>query len=503
MKINNRQICSFVIKEDFKTFVKQVFKEVAANSVYQDNWHIDVICAELEKVMRGEYNKLIINIPPRSLKSVICSVALPAYILGKNPRASIICASYSDSLASKLALDTRKIIESAWYHDLFPLTRLAPNKKAINDFETTKGGGRYATSVEGTLTGRGADYLIVDDPIKPEDANSDLIRAKVNHWYESTLYSRLNDKKTGKILVIMQRIHQNDFTGHLLEIDKGFKLLKLPAMAEENEQWVIKNSITGKEVIYARKIGEALHSARENIDMLNKTKSTIGSYTFASQYQQHPTSRGVSIIKLEWLQKTFKPREAPLSGTKGFIRDYELQSIYSSTRGKIKLIVMSWDTAMKAEQDNDYSACVVMAKTETGNILLLEVFREKLEFPALLKKIKNYRGEIYQKYRHLYRYEPEILIEEAGSGVPVIQILKDECKIYAEAIRVEKDKATRLKSVSHLLETGRVYFPENKPEWWKDFERELLTFPNVKHDDQCDAFSQALAYLMPGPNMHF
>lgn len=489
---NQKQLFNALLREDFKAFVEKVFNEVAANSIFQDNWHIDVICFELLKIMNGEQNKLIINIPPRSLKSVICSVALPAYILGKNPKASIICASYSDSLASKLALDTRKVIESAWYKEIFPRTRLSPNKKAVNDFETTKGGGRYATSVEGTLTGRGADYLIVDDPIKPEDANSDLIREKVNHWYESTLYSRLNDKKTGKILVIMQRIHQNDFTGYLLEIDKSFKLLRLPAIAEENEQWIVKNPITNRDIVYTRKIGEALHPNREDIIMLNKTKSTVGNYTFASQYQQNPTSRGASIIKPEWLQKTFKTDNYRLNW-----------HVYPKIHGKIVKIIISWDTAMKAEQNNDYSACVVMAKTDMDEYLVLDVFRAKLEFPELLKKIKNYRDEIFEKTKYLYGYKPEIIIEEAGSGFSIIQALKRDYSIRAIKIKPENDKATRLKKISYLLEVGKVFFPEDKPEWWKDFERELLSFPNVKHDDQCDAFSQALSYLLKGPRFDF
>jgi phage uncharacterized protein (putative large terminase), C-terminal domain len=487
-----KQLLIALLREDFKSFVEKVFNEVAANSVFQDNWHIDVICSELIKMMNGEQNKLIINIPPRSLKSIICSVALPAYILGKNPKASIICASYSDSLASKLALDTRKVIESDWYKEVFPLTRLSLSKKAINDFETTQGGGRYATSVEGTLTGRGANYLIVDDPIKPEDANSDLIREKVNNWYGSTLYSRLNDKKTGNVLIIMQRIHQNDFTGYLLETDKDFKLLKLPAIAEENEIWTVKNPIVGIDRVYTRKIGEALHPAREDIDMLSKTKSTVGNYTFASQYQQNPTSRGASLIRPEWLQKTFKTD------------NYKLHHYcYPKIHGKIKRIVMSWDTAMKAEQDNDYSACVVMARTDMNEYLLLEVYREKLEFPELLKKMKSYKEEIHIKYRYLYGHEPKILVEEAGSGFSIIQALRKDFKIYAEAIRPEKDKATRLKGVSYLLETGRVFFPEDKPAWWKDFERELLAFPNSKYDDQCDAFSQALIEISKGSNMWF
>lgn len=165
-----------LLRADFKSFVVKVFNEVSPNSIYLDNWHVDVICHELMNTIEGKQNRLIINIPPRYMKSIICSVAFPAFILGHNPKATIIAVSYSDELASNLALKCKQVMESNWYQDVFPGAKLSKNKKSTNDFETTKGGGRYATSVHGTLTGRGADYIIIDDPIKPMDAISDLMR---------------------------------------------------------------------------------------------------------------------------------------------------------------------------------------------------------------------------------------------------------------------------------------------------------------------------------------
>ena len=476
MMTNEYDILKALLREDFKSFVMKVFSEISPNAEYSDNWHIDVICCEIEKIIYDLQKKLIINIPPRSLKSIICSVALPAYILGKNPKAAIICVSYSDSLASKFAADTRRIMECAWYKELFPLTRISQSKRATNDFETTQGGGRYATSVEGTLTGRGADYIIVDDPIKPDDSNSDLVREKVNYWYGSTLYSRLNDKRTGKTIVIMQRVHQFDFTGYLLETDKEFKLIKLPAIAEEREFWETENFITGKKKIYIREIGEVLHSARENKVMIDLTRATVGSYVFASQYQQNPASRGASIIQPDWLQYY------SVSEISNLVGEYRFDSVF-----------MSWDTAYKIGAENDYSSCIVMARTRKGILLLLDVYRGKLEFPALLKKIKTYRDEIYNKYKYFCKGEPLIIIENVGSGMGLVDSLKRE-GIYVKKVQPETDKATRLKNVSHLIENGTCLFPDNKPIWWADFERELLSFPNTRHDDQCDAFSQALAH---------
>ena len=154
--------------------------------------------------------------PPRSLKSLCASIAFPAWLLGHNPSAQIICCSYAQDLSNKLALDCRSLLHSGWYQQLFP-TRLSAERQAVAEFHTTQKGVRLSTSVGGVLTGRGADFIIIDDPLKPEEALSDAQRAAANEWFDHTLYSRLNDKRTGVIIVIMQRLHEDDLTGHLLE----------------------------------------------------------------------------------------------------------------------------------------------------------------------------------------------------------------------------------------------------------------------------------------------
>ena len=297
----NKDILNAILRTDFKSFVEKVFNEVSPSALYMDNWHIDLICSELMSVENGDHNRLIINLPPRYMKSIICSVAFPAFILGHNPKASLVCVSYNDSLSEKLALDCKKVIESEWYKELFPQTKLSKNKKAVLDFETTDGGGRFSTSVNGTLTGRGGDYLIIDDPIKPTDANSDLQRNKVNEWYGNTLYSRLNNKNTCKIIVVMQRIHEEDLTGYLLDSDENFKLIKIQAIAEQDEKWMIRTKYGDK--IIERSKGEALHPDRENIHRLGSVKEYMGEYNFAGQYQQNPAPKDGGIIKRKWFKK--------------------------------------------------------------------------------------------------------------------------------------------------------------------------------------------------------
>ncbi|MBR3632762.1 MAG: phage terminase large subunit [Elusimicrobiaceae bacterium] len=472
---NERQLLRAVLRSDFKSFCIKVFNEVSGSSVYQDNWHVDVICQSIENIRCGNETRLIINVPPRYMKSIICSVALPAFLLGHNPKERILCVSYSDELAAKMASDQRKIMEREWYQELFPFTRLL--RRGVMDLETTAGGGRFSTSVGGTITGRGGNWIIIDDPIKPADAYSDVVRNKVNDWYGNTLLSRLDDKKNGKILAIMQRTHINDLTGHLLETDSSFRLIKMPAIAIKDETWSIGTPY-GEQHIIERPIGEALHHTRESVEDLQRIKSTAGSYTFASQYQQTPELLGGNIIRREWLHT------------------YKVDELHKQVRtGKLKLsLCQSWDTASKAEEDNDYSVCITYAHDYRKTIWIIDVFRAKLEFPDLVETATYMARECQQKYRSLNPYIPDILIEDMNSGIGLAQTLANSFGSNVKPIKPTQDKATRLKTVSYLLETGKCLFPDNNPTWWPDFERELLQFPNGRHDDQCDALSQLLTY---------
>lgn len=216
MQLTDAEYRTF-LRQDLYTFIERCFYELNPDTRFLPNWHIELIASELEACRRGDTKRLIINVPPRSLKSHCATVAFPAFLLGHNPSAQIICASYAQPLASKLAIDCRSILNSDWYQSLFPSTRLSAERQAVQEFATTQNGFRLATSVGGVLTGRGADFIIIDDPLKPDEALSDTQRASVNQWYDNTLYSRLNNKGTGCIIIIMQRLHEDDLVGHVLE----------------------------------------------------------------------------------------------------------------------------------------------------------------------------------------------------------------------------------------------------------------------------------------------
>src|SRR5438874_10190358 len=222
-----------LLRQDLGTFAARCFQELNPQAELAMNWHIQVIAAKLNAVREGKIRRLIINLPPRHLKSLMASIAFPAWCLGLDPSAQILCVSYAQDLSDKLARDCRGIMMSPWYRKIFP-TRLAPHRQAVQEFITTGQGYRLATSTGGVLTGRGADIIIIDDPLKPEEALSDAQRKAANEWYDHTLYSRLNDKRRGAIVIVMQRLHEDDLVGHVLAQEE-WEILSFPAIAGADE----------------------------------------------------------------------------------------------------------------------------------------------------------------------------------------------------------------------------------------------------------------------------
>jgi hypothetical protein len=300
---------------------------------------------------------VIINVPPRSLKSLSASVALPAWLLGHEPTINLICVSYGQDLADKFARDTRTIMVSPFYRSVFS-TRIA-NRQAVSDFTTTRNGGRMATSVGGVLTGRGAEFIIIDDPMKPDEALSETRRNAVNEWYDNTLLSRLNDKENGCIIIIMQRLHQDDLVGHVLE-QGHWDVISLLAIAEIDESFTIKMNYGVRR--FVRKAGQPLHPERESLETLATIRNQIGSYNFDSQYQQNPSPPGGAMIKHAWIRYCDGP---PSDGWR---------------------TIQSWDTANKPGELNDYSVCTTWV-IDGGRYYLIDVLRQKLNFPDLKRAV--------------------------------------------------------------------------------------------------------------------
>jgi hypothetical protein len=291
-----RQLLRQAAHDDFQSFLRMVVATVSPGSRYQHNWHLDAIGAYLAACAKGEVKRLIINMPPRMLKSVTVSVAWPAWLMGHDPKTRIMAASYAQSLSIKHSLDCRLVMESRWYRDIFPKTELARDQNEKEKFVTTKRGHRIAVSVGGAATGEGGNILIVDDPLNPLQAGQRALRDAANRWFDHTFLTRLDDKKRGAIIVVMQRLHPEDLSGHLLK-KGGWELLALPAIAPT------RVTITQGGFMKQREEGEVLHAAREDAAMLAQVKRELGSANFNAQYQQAPLGEEAQLVQLVWFKR--------------------------------------------------------------------------------------------------------------------------------------------------------------------------------------------------------
>jgi len=450
------RVVAAILRNDFYSFVQASFPIVSSQGRFLPNWHIEAMTYALSRVLAGEIKRLIITVPPRSLKSICGSVCLPAYVLGHDPTRRIIGVSYSEQLSRKHANDCRALMRSRMYQRVFPGTRISPNKDTETEFTTTAGGFRYATSVGGTLTGRGGNFLIIDDAQKPLDAYSELARESAKHWYANTLITRLDNKSEDAIILIMQRLHVDDLVGYLLE-QGGWTHLDLPAIAAQDH--VIQ---LGPKRYHQRRAGDLLHPEREPQSVLDEIKASMGSRDFAAQYQQEPVSPEGNLIKWAWFQ-TYDEPPVWKPGDR---------------------IIVSWDTAMSGKELASYSACIVLqVRGETAYVL--DVVRERLEYPDL-------RRAVLRLHRQWSRVGNDyaLLIEDKGSGMSLIQDLRRE-EIRPIAIRPEGDKVMRMSAQTARIEAGSVLLPRHAP-WLDDFRQELMAFPAGRHSDQVDALSQGL-----------
>jgi len=442
-------------RRDLGTFIMRAFQTLNPGEVYDHNWHIDAIAWQLQGVSSGQSRQLIINQPPRSLKSLSVSVAFVAWCLGNDHSMTFACVSYSAELAGQFARQFRQVIQSAWYRRCFPHVRF------IRDTETecltSHGGGRYAVSVGGSFTGRGADIIIVDDPQKAEEAMSETARRTVNDWFRGTLLSRLNDKRKGAVIIVMQRLHEDDLAGMLLR-QGGWDHLDLPAIAVEDQAVQI-----GPHAWHRRKIGEALHPNREPLEVLEKLRRDMGSVRFSAQYQQRPVPAEGNLIRREWIQ--FYDVEPPRS------------------KPGVE-VVQSWDLASTTAERSDWSVCTTWL-IDKRSYYLVDVWRGKLAFPYLRRKL-------VELARH--HNANSLLIEKAGPGLHLIQELQanPENGVSTPIGIVPVDsKAVRMEAQAVRFEAGQVFLPNEAP-WLSDLLNELLAFPTSRNDDQIDSVSQFL-----------
>lgn len=376
-----------ILRTDFNSFIHKSFKTINPGMDYIHNWHIELIAKNLEDVCNGKIKRLIINMPPRALKSVCVSVAWPAWLLGNDPTKRIIVASYSNMLGIKHSVDCRFLLESEWYKQIFHKTKISKKNNQKSKYMTTKHGFRFSTSVGGSVTGEGGDILIIDDPINPVHINSPKRRQKVIDWYEQTFVSRLNDQRKGAIVIVMQRLHDNDLVGHLLKnAADDWQQIKIPAIATSDHEVSLANrNIKIRE-------SEVLNPSRDSLESYRKLEQAMGYKNFAAQYMQEPITEDNSMVK-----------------------ESELHSV-DQLPENFDYYVLSLDTAIKISDNSDYSVCTIWG-VDKENSYLVSMFRKKMQYPEL----KN------QTLKLINRYKPRhTIIEDKASGQSLIQDLRRE-----------------------------------------------------------------------------
>ncbi|MDF0584694.1 terminase [Bradyrhizobium yuanmingense] len=438
-----------IYRSDYLAFAMKAFY-VFSSDPYSQEWFHESIAQRLNGSI-GRATRQIINAPPRALKSYLVSVAWPAFRLGQDPTHKFICVSYSQDLANKHSADCRRIMESPWYRALFS-TRL--DKSTENQLATTNGGCRLAMSVGGTLTGFGADTIIVDDPLNAAGAASDATRKHCNEWFDRSLMSRLNDKSKGSIIVLMQRLHQQDLTGHLIE-RRGWDHLVLPAVAAQDTKIRLQNRS------FVWKQGEPLQ-AREPLEVLHDVKSQVGPLVFQTQYLQDPAPDEGNDLKREWL------------------RSYDVVP----TRQSGDEVVLSCDMAAKASENSNYSTCLAFLVRNRNQYHLIDVWRGKVAFHELCQLMQA----------QVAKYAPNaVLIEDTAMGSPLAGELMRVGLQGIVAIKPTKDKRTRMSGETAKLQAGSLVLPRTAP-WLDDFMLEYVSFPFGKTDDMMDALSQFLTW---------
>jgi len=431
---------------------------------FEVNWHHILIEKYAKKIINKEIKRLMIFMPPRHGKTEMVSVKLPAFIFGHDPDIQMIGTSYGAELATKINRQIQRTMDSDAHKQIFPgsvlndsnVRTVSGNALRNSDvFEIVGRRGSYRSAgVGGSITGVGANLLLIDDPIKNrEEANSAVYRDKVWDWYTSTAYTRL--EKDGQIILVLTRWHEDDLAGRLLKEQKEnpnadkWDILSLEAIKETERPYD------------KRKIGEPLWPWKYNLERLNGIRGTIGRRDWEALYQQRPSALEGNLFRSEWWK------------------------YYTDLPLNIERIVQFWDCAQKPGITNDYTVCATWAKTPSG-FYLLDLYRGKVEYPQLISTA----NALYNKHK-----PHAVVIEDKAAGISLIQDLRKNTTIPVIAYDpAQRDKETRASAATPAVEAGNCYLPKNA-NWLHDFIREHERFPDTAHDDIVDTTSMMVDYF--------
>jgi len=462
-----------LLASDLAAFAKYVWPILEPRRTLHWSWHFDYLCEVLALVKQRELRRVIINVPPRTLKSTLITIIFPIWIWISEPEHRFLIASYSRCLSEDHSIKRRKVIQSRRFRRLFSdRFHLTGGRNRVDQFMNDRGGEMTATSIGGTAQGRGCETAIVDDPISADRVPSDAERTTANNWFSSTLRTRLNEPATGAIILVMQRLHQLDPTGFLLEREPGmWTHVRIPLVAEENERWVFP--LSGR--ILERTAGEVLLPTRFTPSVINELRSDA--LVFAGQQQQRPAPIEGNLIKRNHvrLYGGVDPRT-------GLADEVAPRSF------DMKLI--SVDCSFKDSPTSDYVAILVIG-IKGSKRFVLDVVNARLDAAATEREIRR------QHDRH--RPVGAILIEDKANGPAVIQRLKLNVPRVI-AINPQGGKVARMAAASPEWEAGDWFLDRNNT-WTEAFIEQITMFPNSRHDDMADAMTQAAAWLLRVPAM--
>lgn len=465
--------------------------EKISNNKWKSATHLQLINQALVDISKRKYHKLMINLPPRHGKSELISKYFPIYYLQQNPDHRIILASYGSQYAHSLGRKIKDTIETN--QDTLGM-KINKNARSSKEFLIENSQGSITTcGIGGPLTGKGADLLIIDDPIKNDkEANSAVYRERNLEWYNSTAFTRL--EPNGIIIFVMTRWREDDLAGQILAHESSqWKVLKLPAIAEEQdmvkEKFIYDQEGTLLETykcdILGRKLGQALWEERFDIEQLLSIKQTIGSYWFASLYQQSPSPANGGIFQRKYFQyfriENQEEDKILILSKKDSLGTYETKFVYSSLK-----IFQSIDLAVSTSNSADFTVILTFALSPQNDIIILDIFRAKIEGAEHINYIHN----------SFMQFSPLLIgIESTQYQLSLVQMAINR-GLPIKALKADKDKVSRSLAIASYLESSKIFFDKNAA-YLQDFEKELLLFPNGKHDDMVDAFAYISKLIAP------
>jgi len=445
----------------FPDFIRKAWPIIEPANALIESWYVGYLCEHLELVARGEIKKLLINMPPRYGKSNIVTILWPVWTWTQNPYLRWIFCSYSGSLSIKHSLARRRVIESDWYQDCWGgLVTIQDDQNQKQEYENTARGHMIATSVGGTLTGKGGDIIVEDDMLKPDEAESEAMRYHMVSMHRNVLSSRLDNPKTGIRVVVEQRTHVEDLSGTILKHERGWHHLVLPLVAEKKT--IIEFPISKKRIV--REESELLNVERHGQAEVDDLKRTMGTRTFVAQAQQNPTSEIGNILKRQWWR------------------------YYSVLPSGFDVLIASWDMSFKETEDGSFVVGQMWGK-RGADYYLIHQKRERCDFSEALQMVIL----MSQQYPHATGH----LVEDKANGPAIISSLQKKVSGIVP-IQPQGSKIARAQAVSPIVEGGNVYLPEPaKHPWVADFIEECAAFKGTSGEinDQVDAMTQAINWF--------